>query len=103
MTNRKAYSPFYYFGTEFICPTEEYFSTVDEARDYLRQHYKDYSIIAEGEDWMGVTCDLIDIDDNGDILGGEVLETVVTPLGRFWWDYTDHLGDDIVIFEKKTP
>lgn len=103
MTNRKAYSPFYYFGTEFICPTEEYFSTADEALDYLRQHYKGNTFIAKSEDWMGVTCDLIDIDDNGDILGGEVLETVVTPLGRFWWSDTDDDGNEVVIFERKTP
>ena len=40
MTHKTAYSPFYYFGREFICPTEEYFPTADKALDYLRQHYK---------------------------------------------------------------
>ena len=103
MTHKTAYSPFYYFGREFICPTEEYFSTADEALDYLRQHYKGNTFIAKGEDWMGVTYELIDVDDNGDILGGEILTTVVNPRGRFWWDDTDDDGNEIVIFERSTP
>lgn len=103
MIHKTAYSPFYYFGREFICPTAEYFSTADEALDYLRQHYKENTFIAKSEDWIGVTRDLIDVDDNGDILGGEVLETVITPCGRFWWQDTDDEGNEIVIFERSTP
>ena len=60
MTQKIAYSPFYYFGREFICPTEEYFSTTDEALDYLRQNYKGDTFIAlrgissDGHDYIGM-------------------------------------------------
>ena len=101
MTHEIIYSPFYYFDTKTIYPTEEHFSTIEEALDYLRKYYRNNTIIAKGEDWMGVTRDLIDIDDNGDTLGGEVLERVVVPIGRFWWINTDNDGNEIIIFKRE--
>lgn len=88
------YLPKYYIGFYNEAPEPDVpFSTVDEAIEYYRRMYPEFTDITGNDLWVGV--DKVDIDD-GFVT---IIETVREPKYRFWVD-DDANGYDVYTAEE---